>query len=61
MVAARITLEWPDSFILYFKVAHFVHFVQQSTLFITPTKCTILINANIKGTSPKCFGTSVLF
>ena len=43
------------------KVAHFVNFVQQSTLFITSTKCTILINENIKGTSPKCFGTSVPF
>jgi len=27
MVAARLALEWPDSFILYFKVAHFVHFL----------------------------------
>ena len=31
----------------------------QSAPFITSTKCTVLININMKGASTKCFGTSV--
>jgi hypothetical protein len=42
-----------------FQVVHSVHFLYQSTLLITPTKCTILINTNIKGPSPTFCNTSV--
>jgi len=36
-----------------------MYFLCQSIPFITTTKCTFLINKNIKGASPTCFGTSV--
>ena len=40
-------------------IAHRADIPKQSTPFITPTKCTVLINTNMKGASTKCFGTSV--
>jgi hypothetical protein len=45
--------------ILYFKVVNFVHFSDQCTWFIAPTKCTILIIYKYQNVSPACFGTSV--
>jgi len=40
-------------------IAHSADIHTQSTPSITLTKCLVLINTNMKGTSTKCFGTSV--
>ena len=46
-------------FFFYFEVVHSVKFLYQNTQFITRTKCTVLINTNIRGASPTCFPTNV--
>jgi len=40
-------------------IAHSADISTQSMPFITPTKCIVLINTNMKGASTKCFGTSL--
>jgi len=45
-------------FLRILKLPHSVQFLCQSTPFIAPTKYTALINTNVKGASPECFGTS---
>jgi len=40
-------------------IAHSADIPTQSTLFITLTKCTVLIKTNMKGASTECFGTSI--
>jgi len=44
----------------YIKVVHSVHFYIK-VHFITPSKFTILINTDMKGTSLSYFGTSLSF
>jgi hypothetical protein len=42
-------------------IAHSADIPTQSTPVVTLTKCTVLINTNMKGASTECFGTSVPF
>ena len=48
-------VENKKTLLFLFEVVHSVNFLYQNRRLVTRTKCIVLINTNIKGTSPKCF------
>jgi len=44
--------------VMDFKAIQFVILLYRSTLFVTPSKLTVLIHTDTKGVSATCFGTS---